>query len=354
MSPFQAGHGLKARTISEARMDLPRLQFNAEEGISTDAAKLWEKGLPKKVIELAHEFAQIAQANSEWHRRMNSENLNSANKKNDTKLLQDGLSVYFYKPPSQEEVNRRSRKRKHLSFYHGPAKIKSKVRERQYVITYEGKEFTRDISMIVPTKHMPADPDNFDPTDNGPKQGPSKYRKGDPPLEPGELVICNDSPDSQGWFLAEVHRRYPQSVQLRYFITPAPPLENHVTEGSESKANRLRQIHFKRAWTIPNGKNHGRATSKAPYTNQDLQVWSGPVPNSELPETILLRGIALNAEGRLSDPSVALAIALNTGHEPTPDVEVEKSVAPVLFLRSTEEVCQCQGCLSILSSASQK
>ena len=47
-SPFQAGHGLKARTVSEARMDLPRLQFDAEEGMSADAAKLWEKGLPKK------------------------------------------------------------------------------------------------------------------------------------------------------------------------------------------------------------------------------------------------------------------------------------------------------------------
>jgi hypothetical protein len=81
-------------------MDLPRLQFDAEEGMSTDAVKLWEKGSPKTVIEIAHEFAQIAQANSEWHRRMNSENLNSANKKNDVKLLPDGLSVNFYKPPS--------------------------------------------------------------------------------------------------------------------------------------------------------------------------------------------------------------------------------------------------------------
>ena len=356
MSPFEAGHGLKARTISEARMDLPRLQFDAEEGMSTDAAKLWEKGLPKKVIEIAHEFAQIAQANSEWHRRMNSENLNSANKRNDVNLLQDGQSVYFYKPPSQEEVKKKGRKRKHLSFYHGPATIKSKVknRDRQYTISYEGREFTRDISMIVPAKHMPADPDEFDPTDNSHKQGPSKFRKGDPPLEPGELVICNDSPGDQGWFIAEVYRRLPESIRLRYYITPAPPLANYATESSESKANRLRDVHFKRAWTVPNGKDHGKAISKAPYPNQDLQVWEGPVPNEELYETILLRGIVLNAEGRLSDKSIALAIALGTSHETTPDVAVEKSVAPVLFLRSNEEICQCQGCLSVLSSAPRK
>jgi hypothetical protein len=192
------------------------------------------------------------------------------------------------------------------------------------------------------------------PTDNGPKQGPSKHKKGDPSLEPGELVICNDSPDDQGWFIAEVHRRLPTSVQLRCYITPAPPLANHATESNESKANRLREMHFKRAWTVPNGKNHGKATSKAPCSIKDPQVWEGPVPNEELFETILLRGIVLNAEGRLSDKSIALTIALGTGHEPTPDVVVEKPVAPVLFLRSNGEMCQCQGCLSILSSAPQK
>ena len=74
------------------------------------------KRLAQKVIEIAHEFAQIAQANSEWHRRMNFENLNSANKKNDVQLLQDGQFVCFYKPPSQEEVKKKGRKRKHLSF----------------------------------------------------------------------------------------------------------------------------------------------------------------------------------------------------------------------------------------------
>jgi hypothetical protein len=52
--------------------------------------------------------------------------------------------------------------------------------------------------MIVPAKHVPADPNKFDPTDNGPKQGPSRHKKGDPPLEPGELAICDDSPDNQG------------------------------------------------------------------------------------------------------------------------------------------------------------
>jgi hypothetical protein len=104
----------------------------------------------------------------------------------------------------------------------------------------------------------------------------------------------------------------------------------------------LRAINFKKARAIPNGKSHGKASSKAPHPNQDLQVWEGPVPNDEQFETALLGGVILNAEARLSEESIALAIALNAAHETIPDVEVEKSVAPVLFLRSNEEACQCK------------
>ena len=90
MSPFEAGHGLPARTISDARLDLPRLQLTAEEGNASDGAvKLWEKGLPKKVIDLAHSMAETAKRNSEWQRRMNTEHLNATGRKIDTNDQRD-------------------------------------------------------------------------------------------------------------------------------------------------------------------------------------------------------------------------------------------------------------------------
>jgi hypothetical protein len=75
-TPFEAGHGLRAKTITEAR------------------------------------------ANTR---------------------LQQGDRVYFYRPPSQHEVIRRGRKAKHLAHYHGPTAIQQgKVdgRDRQYHLTY--------------------------------------------------------------------------------------------------------------------------------------------------------------------------------------------------------------------------
>jgi hypothetical protein len=53
-TPFEAGHGLQARTITEARAG-PRLQIIAEEGGMdlTEADKNWEKSIFPKVLKLA-------------------------------------------------------------------------------------------------------------------------------------------------------------------------------------------------------------------------------------------------------------------------------------------------------------
>ncbi len=70
------------------------------------------------------------------------------------KGLSPGDRVYFYKPLTQQEVARRGRKAKHLAHYHGPAIVQSQVqgRDRQYIITYNGKQFKRDISMLIPER----------------------------------------------------------------------------------------------------------------------------------------------------------------------------------------------------------
>jgi len=80
-TPFECGHGLRARTICDARMS-PRLQYSTE-GDSEDndeAITRWETTVPQKVLELATRLVAVAQQNTEWHRRMTSERLNQAGK----------------------------------------------------------------------------------------------------------------------------------------------------------------------------------------------------------------------------------------------------------------------------------
>jgi transposase InsO family protein len=77
-APFEAGHGLQARTITETRAD-PRLQIVAEGGMDLlEADKNWGKSLCPKVHKLAERFASEAQRQSQWHNCMNSHNLNQS------------------------------------------------------------------------------------------------------------------------------------------------------------------------------------------------------------------------------------------------------------------------------------
>ncbi len=74
------------------------------------------------------------------------------------------MRVYFYKPPSQQEVSAKRRKAKHLAHYHGPATVTAVPRTRQLELQYEGKTFNRDISLVIPAKDFNGlDVDSFDP-----------------------------------------------------------------------------------------------------------------------------------------------------------------------------------------------
>ena len=109
-------------------------------------------------------MATVAQAHSEWHRRMTSEKLNQANCPFDDSQLQVGMKVYFYKPPSQQEVSAKGRKAKHLAHYHGPATVTAVPRRRQLELQYERKSFNHDISLVIPAKDFNGlDVDSFDP-----------------------------------------------------------------------------------------------------------------------------------------------------------------------------------------------
>ena len=85
--------------------------------------------------------------------RMNAHNLNQSGKKIPDKPYDRGEKVYFYQPPSQNEVIQRGRKAKHLMHYRDPATITQPIpgRRRQYEIEFEDKLFKRDIYRNVDT-----------------------------------------------------------------------------------------------------------------------------------------------------------------------------------------------------------
>jgi hypothetical protein len=142
-TPFEAGHGLRARTITEARAS-PRLQITAEDGIELqEPDHKWESTIFHKICKLAERLAEDAQRQSQWHKRMNAHNLNQAGRVIPDTPLQPGEKFYFYKPPSQLEVQQRGRKAKHLRQYQEPATITGSTsgRKRQYEIEHNEERY---------------------------------------------------------------------------------------------------------------------------------------------------------------------------------------------------------------------
>ncbi len=75
--------------------------------------------------------------------------------------------VYFFLPPTQQEVLKTGRKVKHLMHYRGPVTVIKLIpgRRRQYEIEFLGKTFKRDVGMLIPEQTiLEIDVTTLDPT----------------------------------------------------------------------------------------------------------------------------------------------------------------------------------------------
>ncbi len=72
------------------------------------------QGKIKDLIELAMRMVDVTKATSEWHRRMTSDNLSQNGKKINLEDYRIGSEVYFYKPPTALESEKKGRKAKHM------------------------------------------------------------------------------------------------------------------------------------------------------------------------------------------------------------------------------------------------
>jgi transposase InsO family protein len=363
-TPFEAGHGLRAKTFTEARAN-PRLQITAEEGTGIqEPDTTWEKSVFPKVCRLAERLAYDAHRHSQWHKRMNAHNLNKSGAKIQEKGLQQGDRVYFYRPPSQQEVMRRGRKAKHLAHYHGPATIQGKVdgRDRQYHLTYDGKSFKRDASMLVPEKEMQnLNPETHDPTIAPPSQAkPSLYDK-TKPLTEEDIILCKTEKDDTSWCLAEVSRIFPDEAEVVYYTTPKPLMDGYTTATLHQRIDELLKARFRKTWYVYSGKDAGKGTLKPPFPyNPKLRLWTSKLPATEIDDLILATGMILDPQGYLSRESASIAVELKIGHDCTRTVEDEAEQLAQLrftnYLFSYAEcaLCECPRCALFLSSEGKK
>jgi hypothetical protein len=122
-TPFEAGHGLQATTIAQARLQATRTATTAEGGRDGDALEdvdaFFDQSIIKEQLELAVRMAEVVRATSEWHRRMTADNLSQSGQAVDLGKYGIGHKAYLYKPPSMKDTIARGRRAKHIDHYVG-------------------------------------------------------------------------------------------------------------------------------------------------------------------------------------------------------------------------------------------
>ena len=88
----------------------------------------------KDLVELSIRMTEVTKSTPEWHRRMMSQNLSQNGRKINLEDYKECTKVYFYKPPSALEAEKKGRKAKHMDHYAGPATIIKKAGTRSFLI----------------------------------------------------------------------------------------------------------------------------------------------------------------------------------------------------------------------------
>ena len=320
-TPFEAGHGLSATTIAQARTQVTRRVIDAEGGRDGDTLEdvdeFFDKSDIKQQFELAMRMAEVTRSTSEWHRRMTAENLGQHGQVVNLSDLPIGAKAYVYKPPTQQETIARGRKAKHIDHYIGPGTITSHLGTRSVVVTIKDKngierEYQRDAGMILLRKPRPDDQDPVDYRERSQGTRMSSARDiAENPLKEGEFVILKDDPEAKDWYCAEIRAVLPDRIEVNYYTTQAPSLANYETASRNDRESRIEIATFLRTWCLK-----GDPTTEPPKSARarDKQLWWGRIPLEDIDKHILIRDVGLSASGKLDRITINLATKLKIPH----------------------------------------
>jgi hypothetical protein len=199
-------------------------------------------------------MAEVSRLVSEWQRRMTAENLNQSGQPVDMSKYPIGTKVFFYKPPSKQEADSKGRRAKHIDHYVGPVRVTRHIGARSVQLETEepnGRNITykRDIGMLLLKRPKAGDPD---PTIRQRATiGTQIHVEGSTervPLQVGEHVIVKDGSLATTWYCAEVSIIERNWVEINYYTTITPSLEDYAITSRQTRSSRLKDAAFLRTW----------------------------------------------------------------------------------------------------------
>ena len=230
----------------------------------------------KHILEKAVEIAEEVKATSEWHRRMTHEGLNQKGQRYNLDHFVNGAKVYFYRPPSVLDVERKTRKAKHIDHYVGPATIVKRIGSRSFQISFTNpltgvtQLLQRDAGMIILKKEWIAP--SLIPLNS--RLEPTKHQEG-MELRVGEMVIMLDYPESRDWYVAEISQVLHDRFTVNGFITRAreATLVGYRQASKKLRLEALKGVAFFRTWCKDKGK--GVATTVPRSISKDWKSTYG-------------------------------------------------------------------------------
>jgi hypothetical protein len=210
---------------------------------------------------------------------MSSKKLSQNGKCMNYEALIPGAKVYFNKPPSIQEVEKRGRKAKHLDHYTGPTTILRAVGTRPFVIQYTDEKgvtrtYQRDASMIsrVSPREIKIDPSEAGREGNPPHLHQSLALS---PIEEGEYILIKDTKDSKTWYCAQVLEKLPDRIKISYYTTTTPSLPKYNKSTYEEKLRRRQEVIFLKTWA---GLTEESTTVDPALSQRRDKLWTGLVP----------------------------------------------------------------------------
>jgi len=202
ITPFEAEHGMKCRSVAEAILQNPPQQglpaaADDLRAISVSVNAFTEKINNVKAIEKAQAALKL-------------------NENGTSKItFSVGDQVGFYLPPNQETMKGMRKKKKHILQYSGPGEIVEQLSPTGFKIRYKGTHYYRNIMHIHKYKSLEEVPGALQVVH-------------DPTISVGSHVAVLDKEDSQHYHLAKVIDITDQTTSLHYMGTKAKSLRSAV------------------------------------------------------------------------------------------------------------------------------
>jgi hypothetical protein len=204
-----------------------------------------------------------------------------------------------------------------MDHYAGPARIIKQVGKRSFLIEYRNskgivKVFQRDAGML---SLLRPDMVDFEPEDTVEQICvPHEHRSlTATPLSEGEIVLLKDGSDAIDWYCAQILKVLPTHIVVHYYTTEHPPHEDYTRVSHQDREIEISIATFFKTWCLNKGR--GPITIIPPEGIRKIRdIWSGKIKICDLQESLLVRNVEIDHNGKLSELTCKIASKLKFPH----------------------------------------